>query len=105
MPIASPMSTSGNPLAQHHRQDAAALRAERHPDAELLRALVDREGDDAGDPRRGDDQREQGEEAEQRRRQPRWRERRGAHLGQRAELSTGWFGIDRVHGVADLALP
>ena len=53
-------------LAKHHAQHARALRAERHADAEFLRPLIDREGNDAGDTSRGDHEREDREQTEER---------------------------------------
>ena len=81
-------------LSQDHAQHFAALSAERHPDAELLHALADRERHDAADPDRRDRQRERGEDGDERRREPRRRQRRRAYLFERPEPIDRLLGID-----------
>ena len=89
-------------LREDQLQHRRARGAERHADAELLRSLVDGEGDHAGKAGGGDEERDAGKDADERGRQPRRRERRRAHLVERPELIDRLVRIDRVHRVAHL---
>jgi hypothetical protein len=60
----------GEPSAQDHAQDVAALGPDRHADPDLLRALSDRIRDHAVEPERGQREGEGREQAEQPRDQP-----------------------------------
>ena len=62
-------------FAEDHPQDRAALGAERHADAELVRPLADREREHAGDADRGDGERQPREQADERRVEPLRRDR------------------------------
>src|SRR6185436_11118511 len=62
-------------FAEDHPQDRAALGAERHADAELVRALADREREDAGDADGSDGERQPGEQADERGVEPLRRDR------------------------------
>ena len=101
MPITRPMPTSVSPWPKHHAQHVLLRRAERHAQAELLRALRHRLRDDAGDAGQRDEQRQRREHREQHRRQLRRGEVRIADLVERADVLDRQVGIDAVHGVAD----
>ncbi len=71
IPSYEPEGHDGESLPQDHGQDLRPPGPERHPDPDLLRPLADGVRDDAGDTGRGDDQREDGEDAEKQGGEPR----------------------------------
>ena len=73
-PMTRPDPARTRPSSEHAAQDAGAVGAERHADAELARALAHREREHAADADGGDGQREHREAAEERRVQPRRRD-------------------------------
>ena len=61
-PSTSPMPTSRSPWRRIMPRYLGAGGAQRHPDPDLLGALADREGHQAGQARGGDHQRQPGED-------------------------------------------
>ena len=101
IPMPSPMLTRPSPSRMTSPSTRLRRRAERHADPELLRALVDREGDHAGDACRGDDQREQPEDADQRHDHAPRRQRRRPDFGQGAEVGHRQLRIVLARGRLD----
>ena len=69
-----PMRDTGDgelhPAADDQPKDIAALRADRHPQPDLLRALADGVGDHAVEADRREEERDAGEQPEQQHREP-----------------------------------
>jgi hypothetical protein len=87
-------------LAQDHAEDRSPFGPEREADAELVRALADREGEHTGDADRRDRQCEEGEESDQRGVEPLGRDRLVADFFQRLDMVDRTVRIqlaDRLH--------
>ena len=97
------MPTSGEDqsLPDDHAQHVAALRAERHPDADFLRALRHAVGDDAVDADGREQQRRAGENAEQQHRQTPLGDRARDDLVHRPDVGDGELGSSCAHDADD----
>src|SRR5487761_201757 len=92
-------------LSHNHPENIERASAERHADADFVRALRNRVSHHAVDPDGGEDQRQCRKYTHQRHEKRIERERRGQYLIHRAHFSDGQVGINfahRVrHGLAD----
>ena len=101
-PATSPMIVSRSPCAEDHPEHAAARRAERHVDPDLLRPLADRVRQDAVGADRRERQREAGEDRQQLREETRPRRRVSEHLVHRPHLDDRQRRILRADRLLDL---
>ena len=90
-------------LAQHHPQQIARRRAQRQPDAHLLRALADRVGDHAVESDGGQHQRQHAHHAEQVRAHALREDRRPHVLLQRPRVEDRQVGVEAANDVARIA--
>ena len=88
-------------FGQHLLQHVFALRAERHADADLMRALGDGVGHHAVDSHRGETERERGEGHQQRQIEARLHDRIRKQLVHGADFVDGHVPVDGEHLLAD----
>src|SRR5678815_2050126 len=87
-------------MAQSHSEDVAFLRAERHPDADLARALGNGVTHDPVDTDSGEKKREPGKQAEQEHAETLSRHRLRNDVGHRPDLRDGLILVHRPDDVA-----
>jgi hypothetical protein len=84
-------------LVHDEREDVAALGAERHADADLLRAPADAERDHGVEPDAGEQQRDRTGHGQHRAREPAREEGRAELVGERLRLRGRHVGRDPAH--------
>ncbi len=84
-------------LLHHHAQHVRLLRAERHPDADLLRPLRDTVRDHAVDPDRRQQERRTREHRQEQHRQPPFGDRVRHHFIHRPDVGDRQLRVERPH--------
>ena len=100
-PMTIPATARTSACLTTMRSTSRALRAERHPDADLLRPLGDAVRDDAVDSHRRQQQRRRGEDRQQQHRQPALGDRVRDHLVHRLDVGDDKLGIELANEADD----